>query len=272
VATIASLHIYPVKSCRGISVECAEIADTGFAHDREWLIVDEAGKFMTQREEPRLALIEVDLNADALELLTPGMSTLYVPYGSTGKKVEVYCFKDLCAAIDEGDGPAAWLTKFLGYPSRLLRFDRTRPRLSNQEWTGGIEARNQFNDGYPWLVLSRASLDDLNERLPKPLPMNRFRPNIVLDGVAAYAEDETSEFQIGEARFRIVKPCTRCAITTTDQQSGTRDGDEPLRTLHSYRFDRNLKGVLFGQNAILLAGEGQMLRVGDEVKLTSRSP
>jgi uncharacterized protein len=271
VATIAALYVYPVKSCRGISVDSARIADTGFEHDREWLIVNGDGEFMTQREEPRLALIEVSLNPDDLELRTPDMNALRIPYGSTGNQVAVYCFKDLCAAIDEGDAAAAWLAEFLGYPSRLLRFDRSRPRLSNQEWTGGIEARNQFNDGFPWLVLSRASLDDLNGRLPKPLPMNRFRPNIVLDGVPAYAEDQTSDFRIGEARFRIVKPCTRCAITTTDQESGSRDGDEPLRTLKTYRFDRNLKGVLFGQNAILLAGTGRVVKVGDEVELTSNS-
>jgi uncharacterized protein YcbX len=271
VATIAALNVYPVKSCRGIAVESAQIADTGFAHDREWLVVDEDGKFITQRDEPRLALIETALSPDSLQLRVSGTKALQVPYDSAGQKVEVTCFKDRCAAIDEGDTAATWLTDFLGSVYRLVRFDRARPRLSNPEWTGSIEARNQFNDGFPWLVLSRASLDDLNARLPTPLPMNRFRPNIVLDGVQAYAEDDTSEFQIGEARFRIVKPCTRCVITTTDQQTGSRDGDEPLRTLKRYRFDRGLKGVLFGQNAILLAGEGRTLRVGDEVQLTRRS-
>ena len=271
-AIISALYVYPVKSCAGIALQQAEITETGFAHDRQWLIVTNERRFITQRDEPRLALIETALSRDSLHLRVPGAPALQLPFEADGDRVEVTCWKDQCAAVDAGNEAAEWISQFIGSPHRLVRFDRSHPRLSNREWTGAIEARNQFTDGFPWLVLSRASLEDLNTRLPKPLPINRFRPNIVLDGVPAYAEDETSEFQIGGARFRIVKPCTRCAITTTDQQSGSRDGDEPLRTLHSYRFDRNLKGVLFGQNAILLAGEGQVLKVGNEVKLTSRSP
>lgn len=270
-ATISALYVYPVKSCRGIPVGSARITETGFEHDREWLIVTDDGKFITQRDEPRLALIETQLSSDSLQLRVSGTSVLQVPYDSAGKKVEVTCWKDRCAAIDEGDEAAAWISNFLGVPHRLVRFDRSRPRISNQTWTGAVQARIQFADGFPWLVVSRASLDDLNARLPKPLPMNRFRPNIVWDDVPAYAEDATHEFQIGEARFRIVKPCDRCAITTTDQMRGARDGDEPLRTLKSYRFNREMKGVLFGQNAILLAGEGHALKVGDEVKLTNRN-
>jgi uncharacterized protein YcbX len=270
VPIIAALNVYPVKSCRGIALERAQITETGFAHDREWLIVTAEGQFITQREEPRLALIETALSPDSLQLRVSGTEVLQVPYDADGEKVEVTCWKDRCAAIDAGNEAAAWISQFLGKAHRLVRFDRSRPRLSNREWTGAIEARNQFTDGFPWLVIARASLEDLNKRLPKPLPMNRFRPNIVLDGVAPYAEDETAEFEVNGARFRIVKPCARCAITTTDQQSGSRDGDEPLRTLKGYRFDTKLKGVLFGQNAILLAGEGRLLNVGDEVKLTSR--
>ena len=270
VATISALYVYPVKSCRGIAVDSARITDTGFAHDRQWLIVNGDGKFMTQREEPRLALIETVLGSDSLQMRASDMH-LQIPYDSAGEQVEVTCWRDQCAAIDEGDAAAAWLSNFLGSTYRLVRFDRSRPRLSKPAWTGAVTAKNQFTDGFPWLVLSRGSLDDLNARLPKPLPMNRFRPNIVFDDVPAYEEDRTAEFQIGGARFRIVKPCDRCAITTTDQQTGTRDGDEPLRTLKRYRFDPNLKGVLFGQNAILLSGEGEMLKVGDEVQLTDRS-
>jgi uncharacterized protein YcbX len=271
VATISALYVYPVKSCRGIAVDSARITETGFEHDREWLIVDKDWRFMTQRAEPRLALIETTLRDSSLELTAPDAGSIDVPFNSAGESVEVTCWRDQCAAIDEGDVAARWLSSFLGDTYRLVRFDSRRPRLSNSAWTGAVAAKNQFTDGYPWLVLSRASLDDLNSRLPKRLPMNRFRPNIVFDGMGAYEEDRTAEFQIGEAKFRVVKPCDRCAITTTDQQTGTRDGDEPLRTLKSYRFDRELKGVLFGQNAILLSGEGKTLKVGDEVQLTSRS-
>ena len=177
--------------------------------------------------------------------------------------MQVKCWNDLCAAHDAGDVAAEWLAAWLGAPHRLARFDPAQRRPSNLTWTGGREALNRFTDGYPWLVISEASLADLNARLPKPLPMNRFRPNIVIDGCAAYDEDRMEELRHDEVRFALVKSCTRCAITTTEQATGTRDGDEPLRTLRSYRFDRQLKGVLFGQNIIALAGVGSTIAVGD---------
>jgi uncharacterized protein YcbX len=263
--TITALNIYPIKSCKGTALESARIGETGFEHDREWLIVRPDGRFVTQREEPRLALIEPRLVNSSLRLTAPGLPALEVPAELTNNPVEVTCWRDRCAGFDAGAPAAEWLEQHLGAPHRLVRFNRERKRASGAEWTQGIEALNQFSDGFPFLVISQASLDDLNARLPAPLPMNRFRPNIVIDGVNAFGEDHINELTSGAITLRIVKPCTRCAITTTDQTRGERDGDEPLRTLRSYRFSREMKGVLFGQNVILVSGLGGQLRVGQSL-------
>jgi uncharacterized protein len=266
-ATIAELNVYPVKSCRGIAVNRAVLGDAGFAHDREWLVVRGEGRFVTQREQPRLALIEPRIIDGALQLTAPGMPVLEIDASAANNAVEVTCWADRCAAFDAGTAAAEWLSGFLGEHYRLVRFDSRRKRPSSREWTGEIEALNRFSDGYPWLVISRASLDDLNSRLEHPLPMNRFRPNIVLEGLPAYAEDLAHELIKDGIRLRAVKPCTRCIITTTNQATAERDGNEPLRTLRSYRFSAALKGVLFGQNLILVEGLGRELRVGDTVEV-----
>jgi uncharacterized protein YcbX len=182
--------------------------------------------------------------------------------------MSVVVWKFSGGGIDCGDAAADWCTKFLETPLRLVRFDPERPRECNREWTGEARATTEFSDGYPILVISRASLAELNSRLPKALPMKRFRPNVVIDGVGAYDEDRIHELATDDVTLRIVKPCTRCSITTTDQESGTLDGVEPLATLKKYRFDRELGGVCFGQNAIVVRGAGARLEVGEEFDLT----
>jgi uncharacterized protein YcbX len=270
-ARITAINVYPVKGCRGIAPESARVAVTGFEHDRQWLITRPDGRFMTQREEPRLALIETALvdrqsTADAaLRLRVPGGAELNVDPDAPGREVEVTIWQDRCAAIDAGDDAAEFLAGYLGSPVRLVRFDLRRKRPSNPQWTPGVEALNQFSDGFPWLLISEASLEDLNSRLERKLPMNRFRPNIVISGLPPFGEDSAHEFTAGAVRFRRAKGCTRCIVTTTDQAMGTRDGDEPLRTLAKFRFDRKLKGVVFGQNLILIEGLGAQLRVGQEM-------
>lgn len=264
--TIHSLNVYPVKSCRGIGLDEALVTEAGFLHDREWMFVRADGRFITQREEPRLALIAPALREQMLELNAPGMDTLVVDADARGTATEVTVWRDSVPAFDIGEPAAAWITRYLGTPARFVRFDPRHRRASNTSWTGGVEALNRFSDGYPWLVISRGSLDDLNSRLEQPLPMNRFRPNIVLDGVAAFAEDQIAELIVGAVHLRMVKPCTRCAITTTDQSTAER-GKEPLRTLLKYRYSSELKGVLFGQNAILIAGAGASLRTGASVEI-----
>jgi uncharacterized protein YcbX len=268
---ITAINVYPVKGCRGMALESARIAATGFEHDREWLIVRPDGRVMTQREEPRLALIETALidtqaaGGAALRLRVPGGEELSVPVAAQGREVEVTCWKDRCAAFDVGERASEFLTRYLGAPYRLVRFDARRKRVSNPQWTPGVEALNQFSDGYPWLLISEASLEDLNSRLERKLPMNRFRPNIVVSGLPAFGEDELHEVTAGAVRLRRAKGCTRCIVTTTEQSTGTRDGNEPLQMLAKFRFDRELKGVVFGQNMILIEGVGAELRVGDEL-------
>jgi uncharacterized protein YcbX len=265
---ITALNVYPVKSCRGIALTQARLTETGFEHDREWLVTTPEGRFVTQRERPLLAQIETALTADRLVLRRPNGADLQLPLDMTGPEIEVTIWKDRCAAFDAGDEAAAWLTAHLDKPARLVRFDVRRKRPSETEWRQGVPAFNQFSDGYPWLLISQASLDELNTRLKQPLPMNRFRPNIVVDGLAPFGEDEVDEFVAGDVRLRAVKPCTRCAITTTDQITGERTTEEPLKTLKEFRFDRGLRGVTFGQNMVLVSGLDNELKVGQRLDVT----
>jgi len=261
-ATLTGLHVYPVKSCRGISLESATLSPTGLADDRHWMLVRPNGRFITQREYPRMALIATALNGNGVALNAPGMPGLEVSRSGGGESRAVTVWKFDGRGIDCGDAVAAWVSKFLETPLRLVMFDVGMPRVCNPEWTGETRAITEFSDGYPILVISRASLAELNSRLPKALPMERFRPNVVIDGVDAYDEDRMHDLRAGPVTLRIVKPCTRCSITTTDQQLGAVDGVEPLKTLKEYRYDASLRGVAFGQNVIVVSGVGESLRVG----------
>lgn len=268
--TLAELYVYPVKSCRGVALERALLTAAGFAHDREWMIVTPEGRFLTQRELPRLALVVPHLEPGALTLTAPGVPDLAVSLAASGAVREVVVWRDRCRARDEGDAAARWLQDFLGRAARLVRFDPAQPRFSDPQWTGATRAVTRFSDGYALLAISRASLDDLNARLPAPLPVDRFRPNVVLQGVPPYGEDGLRDLAIGnDVRLRVVKPCTRCVITTTSQVTGQLDGDEPLRTLKTYRWNESLRGVAFGQNVIVLAGAGTVLERGAPISACS---
>lgn len=267
-AQLDALNIFPVKSCRGIALQSARVCATGLEDDRHWMLVRPNGRFVTQRELPRLALIHTAVEAQGLRLQAAGMPELVVPRDLAGESRAVTVWKFTGGGIDCGDAAADWFTKFIETPLRLMRFDTSQPRECNREWTGETRAITEFADGYPVLIISRASLADLNSRLPKALPMERFRPNVVIEGVGAYDEDRMHELSTDEVTLRIVKPCTRCSITTTDPQAGAVDGVEPLVTLKKYRFDRELSGVCFGQNAIVTRGVGATLRLGQEFRLT----
>jgi uncharacterized protein YcbX len=267
-AAITGIFTYPVKSCRGIAHERAQLAATGFDGDRHWMLVRPNGRFVTQRELPRMALVGTRLTATSLSLTAPGMPALEVSREAPGATLAVTVWKFDGRGIDCGDHAAAWATQYLETPLRLVRFDPGAPRVCSPEWTPDTHAVTEFSDGYPILVISRASLADLNARLPQALPMERFRPNVVIDGVEAYDEDRMHELRVGPVTLRIVKPCTRCSITTTDQQLGAVDGVEPLRTLKEYRYDPKLRGVLFGQNAIIVDGIGESLRVGQRFNVS----
>jgi hypothetical protein len=175
-------------------------------------------------------------------------------------------WRDRCRAHDQGEEAARWLTAFAGRDLRLVRFDPVHRRASDPAWTGGLAALNRFSDGFALLAISRASLEDLNARLAVPLPMNRFRPNLVLDGLPPYGEDQLEDLVVGKVRLRRAKPCARCVITTTNQATGEAEGEEPLRTLKTYRWDPVLKGVMFGQNIFVIDGSGERVRVGQVFK------
>ena len=264
--TLHSLYVYPLKSARGIDLAEAVLAPTGIAGDRGWMLVSASGRFLTQREQPRLALVRTALRGTLLVLGAPGLPDLTLADDAPGTARAVRVWNDQCDGIDVGEAAADWASRALGTPCRVLRFDARRARLSAAQWTGNVAAPNQFSDGFPLLVANRSSLAELNGRLAgAALPMNRFRPNLVLDGLAPWDEDRIDELRIGDVRLRLVKPCTRCSITTIDQATGLPAGAEPLRTLRTYRFDAPLRGVLFGVNAIIIRGVGQLLKAGAPV-------
>lgn len=271
--TIARLFVYPIKSCAGIEVREALLTETGLDLDRAWMVVDPEGQFITQRELPRMALIRPQLKTEEMVLRAPGMLALHVGIDVVEEPMTVTVWRDTVPAWDMGAVAAQWFTDFLGTPCRLVRFDPEVKRLSSMDWTGGVEAPNQFADGFPVLVASEASMDSLNERLAAaghaPAGIERFRPNVVLAGVEAHDEDRVDQIRIdaegGELQLVPVKPCARCPIPDIDPataESTPAVGD----TLRAYRQDKRLHGAItFGMNAIVRQGAGQVLRVGQRV-------
>jgi uncharacterized protein YcbX len=276
--TITELNLYPIKSCAGIALREATLTPAGLMtqniYDREWMVVDAQGEFMTQRQHPKMALITPRIKADTLELRAPGMLRLEVPldlpHPDDARTVEVKVWNDTVHAYDCDDTTATWFSNFLGVPCRLVRFHAEAKRLANREWTGGIEAPTLFSDGYPVLVISEASLHDLNDKLKgqgrEALPMNRFRPNLVVSGIEAFEEDYTEIFTIGSAKLKPVKPCPRCPMPSIDQATGE-FGPDPLDVLRTYRVNPKVDGgITFGMNSILVEGEGEVVCVGQEIE------
>ena len=270
-ARIAALHVYPVKGARGLALDAATAAVTGLqvagVADREWMVVDAQGRFLSQREVPALALVVPTVDDDVLTLGSAEHGDVSIPLSHPhGGAREVTVWRSQVRGYDEGDDVAYWLSERLGMPARLVRFDRGRQRFSNRDYVGDSGAHTFFADGYPVLVIGAASLDDLNDRLgdkgEPALPMNRFRPNVVVDGLDAYDEDHVDTLTVGEVVLRMVKPCVRCQVTTTDQETAV-VGREPLPTLATYRYDERFEGVKFGMNAIVAAGAGGTIAVGD---------
>jgi uncharacterized protein len=237
------------------------------------MVVDEQGVFLSQRELPRMALIQPLLKTYDMIVKAPGMLALHIAIDEVEKAVTVKVWEDTVKAFDMGDLAAQWFSDFLGQTVRLVRFDPEQTRLSSMTWTKGIEAKNGFDDGFAVLVTSVASLKVLNDKLTaageKAITMQRLRPNVVLTGVEAYDEDRLDTLHIttqeGEAQLKHVKPCARCTIPDVDLQSG-KQGTAVADTLQSYRANPMMDGaVTFGMNAIILAGEGATLRVGQAV-------
>jgi uncharacterized protein YcbX len=230
------------------------------------MVVDERNAFLTQRELPRMALVRPTLAGGVLELTAPGMSPLTVSPGGHHERRQVVVWRDRCTAIDEGPQAAEWLSAFLELPCRLVRIPEDEKRRADPEFADPNDEVG-FADGFSFLLISRASLDDLNRRLSVPLPMNRFRPNIVVDGTDAFEEDRWRRIRIDGITFAVAKPCARCAITTTDQDTAERS-HEPLRTLATFRHVAG-RGVMFGQN--LIHDRPGVLHVGAKVEVLERA-
>jgi hypothetical protein len=267
---IASLHVHPVKSCAGVALPEALLVETGLDLDRAWMVVDAFGDMLTQRELPRMALVRPEFRADELVLRAPGMLALHLRTDVVEEPTRVQVWDDEVKAFDMGALAAQWFSDFLGHRVRLARFDPAGRRLADRAWTGGADAETAFADGFPLLVANQASLDDLNRRLAQaghaPVTIERFRPNLVLDGLEAYDEDHVDElrFDTGDAavRLKLVKPCVRCSIPNVDPATGV-PAPAVGEQLAAYRADPRMKGgITFGMNAIVQEGFERMLRVG----------
>jgi uncharacterized protein YcbX len=271
-AKIARLFVYPIKSCAGVELTEAVLTEAGLDLDRAWMVVDEKGEFVSQRELPRMALVRPQLKHYEVVLRAPGMLALHLNIEGVEAPVRVRVWDDEVAAFDMGDVAAQWFSDFLGAKLRLVRFDPEQQRLSDMKWTRGEAAPNQFSDGFPLLVASEASLRELNRRLAEaghpPVGMERFRPNIVLAGIDAHDEDRLDVIRIAsgeEVLLRPVKPCPRCPIPNIDPATA-QVSPEVSDTLQAYRRSEIVGGaVAFGMNAIVQQGADQTLRVGQAV-------
>ena len=276
-ALVDALWLYPIKGCRGLPVPAATLAETGLEvnriGDREWVVVDDHGEFLSQRELPKMAQIATRLTGDSLRLKAPDMLQLDVPFETEGDVLNVRVWNDEVAAVTQGEIADAWFSQFLRLPCRLMRFDPEARRISNRKYTGAAAAPYKFADAFALLVCSTASLADLNARLgakgQAAVTIERFRPNIVLGGVEAFDEDYADHFTVGGARLQVVKPCVRCTVPNVDPASGEA-GFEPGDTLATYRNNAQAGGVTFGVNAIVDSGAGAQLSVGDALEISLR--
>jgi uncharacterized protein YcbX len=265
--TVVDLFVYPVKSARGIAKARARVAATGFEWDRQWMLVDARGTFLSQRTHPQLTRIVPEITDDALVLHASGVPALRVPLDNRGEPVPVRVWKDACVGVDQGGAAHEWVSGVIGEAVRLVRVAPDMERAANREFAGTTPAPLGFPDAYPLLVCNRASLEDLNQRLPQPIPIERFRPNIVVSGLPAWAEDRIDTLTLGAVTLRLVKPCTRCSIPSLDPRTGA-PATDPLPVLRKFRFDRALRGVTFGENAVIARGTGCEIERGAQCRVT----
>ena len=266
--TVADVRIYPVKALRGYAVPASDVAIWGLEHDRRWMVVKPDGQFITQRELPAMARIDARATAEGLTLATETDTTnneglrVQAPAPEAERR-QVRVWSDEVPALDAGPEAAAWLSAQLGLACGLVYLADPHARPVDPAY-GQPDDRALFSDGFPVLLANTASLEALNAALPTRIGMTRFRPNIVMTGAPAWAEDRWRRIRIGEVVFRVAKPCARCAVTTVDQITGERpDKSEPLRTLGRIR--RTADGVMFGQN-LIPDGPGRVA-VGDSIEV-----
>lgn len=253
---LTELYIYPVKSMAGIRLQKSKVDALGLQYDRRWMVVTPKGHFMTQRMHPQMALIQPRIDADGhLTLHHPEHDDLRVPGitdDSPRKSVRVW--EDYVEAVSLGDAVDAWVSAAIEEDCHLVYFADDVHRQCDLRYAKAGD-KTGFADGFPLLLIGEGSLNDLNARLEEPVEMRRFRPNVVVSSQSAFAEDEWHRIQIGDMTFRVVKPCSRCKITTVDPDTGQRTGADPLKTLSSYRKQGN--AVMFGQN-VIQDGQGEL--------------
>jgi uncharacterized protein YcbX len=272
---ISEIKIFPIKSLGGISVQSSVVERRGLQFDRRWMLVNRDGIFFTQREFPKLSTVSVALAENGVNVCATGFESIYIPYGIDGKKIRVQVWGSECDAIPNSAVINEWFSEFLKFECKLVFMPDESEREVNPRFNKGNEIVS-FADGYPIMVIGENSLNELNCRLETKLPMNRFRPNLVVFGSGAFAEDGWKKIRIGETVFRITKPCERCVVTTVEQERGEFAGKEPLKTLANFRsakdvypdsfedFGLSATSVLFGQN-LIPEGFGGLLSVNDEL-------
>jgi uncharacterized protein YcbX len=267
---LSEIWVYPVKSLGGIQLQESKVTDRGLELDRRWLLVDDDGRFLSQREHPELALFRPEIVGDFLRIThSVKLESLDIPlrpvFSDLNSKIEVTVWDDMIDAFEVSQKITDWFTKLLGFSVRLVYMPEESERKLDPDYAITGAENNSFSDAYPFLIIGQASLDDLNGRLEVTIPMNRFRPNFVFTNGEAFEEDNWRDFTIGNVSFVGVKPCDRCVMTTVDQERGMISGKDPLKTLAKYRNFGNK--VLFGQNVIGL-GLGTVA-VGDVVRVLS---
>jgi uncharacterized protein YcbX len=262
---LSEINIYPVKSLRGISLNEAAVEDRGLQHDRRWMLVDGYYKFLTQREFPVMAKIAITMDGDKLSAECDGRRIEVPTQPRTDEYKTTKIWTSTVRSEVYPEEISAWFSEALGTKCKLVAMPDGAHRDVNPAYAvRRFKDVVSFADGYPFMLIGESSLADLNSRLEQPVPMNRFRPNFVVSGSDAFAEDNWRIIMIGSTCFHVVKPCERCTIPTIDQTTGERTGKEPLRTLSIYRKKRD--AALFGQNLIAEEAGGK-IRVGDKVEI-----
>jgi uncharacterized protein YcbX len=263
--TVSSLIYYPIKACRGFEVDSSCVSRMGLEHDRRMMVVTPEGEFLTQREFPRLALVTPTISNGTLELSAPDYESIQFGIQTSGTPWPVNVWKSKgVQAIDQGEEAASWFSDWLGASVRLVHIADGYKRLVNEFYSVNTDDHTGFADGYPILLTSEEGLQDLNSRLESPVPINRFRPNLVVKGCKPFEEDAWNRIRIGDVELAVVKPCARCEVTTIDKETLERS-KEPLKTLGKYR--KQALGAIFGQNVIPL--NGGSLRLGMTVEILS---
>ena len=262
---LSQIFIYPIKSLGGISLQSSIIKKRGLQYDRRWMLVDENNKYITQRTHPQMALLNVEITNGGLLVSHKDNSNkqLFVPFENKGKEILVTVWNDKCLANESSEEINEWFKQTLDVNCKLVYMPDSSERIVDKKYVRENKLTS-FSDGYPFLIIGQSSLDLLNSKLKTDISITRFRPNFVFIGGVPHEEDKWNKFKIGDAIFRVVKPCARCVITTVNPQTGLK-GKEPLITLSTYRNVNNK--ILFGQN--LVCEKGSIIKVGDILETLS---